>query len=48
MKNQAFIVHGIKKNTNAGKITDGMIFTWEPVDGDTDECSVSEMVYLHN
>lgn len=35
------------KKSSAGKITAGMVFTRESMDGDTGEYKVSEIVYLH-
>ena len=47
MKNHAYIIHGVRMNTEAGNVTDGIIFTWEPMNGNSEEHKVSEIVKLH-
>ncbi len=47
MNDHAYIAYGVQKNTEDGRITDGMIFTWEPTDGALEKHSVSEIISLH-
>lgn len=47
MMNHAYIIYGVRMNTEAGKVTDGIIFTWEPTNGSLEEHKVSKIVTLH-